>query len=412
MNAEILAVGTELLMGQIANTNAQYLSRRLADLGIKVYYHSVVGDNPGRLKESLKLALDRSDIVITTGGLGPTQDDLTKETIAEAMGKKLVLNQESYERIKHFFERLNRKMADNNAKQAYLPEGSTVIPNPNGTAPGCIIASEGKTIIMLPGPPKEMIPMFEGTVFPYFETKTGQVIASRMLKVFGIGESEMEMRIIDLIQGQANPTIAPYVGLGEVIIRVTAGCRNRCEAEELLEPVIQRIRERLGDFVYATNGENMEDVVVKLLLDRKSTLSTAESCTGGLLASKLVSVPGVSQVFNRGFVTYSNEAKIEELGVSPETLEQYGAVSPETAEEMVRGLAKRAGTNAAISVTGVAGPDGGTAEKPVGLVYVSAILDGRVETRKLNLIGDRERIRNVSCLNALDLLRRMLLGIA
>ncbi len=412
MNAEILAVGTELLMGQIANTNAQYLSRRLADLGIKVYYHSVVGDNPGRLKESLKLALDRSDIVITTGGLGPTQDDLTKETIAEAMGKKLVLNQESYERIKHFFERLNRKMADNNAKQAYLPEGSTVIPNPNGTAPGCIIASEGKTIIMLPGPPKEMIPMFEGTVFPYFETKTGQVIASRMLKVFGIGESEMVMRIIDLIQGQANPTIAPYVGLGEVIIRVTAGCRNRCEAEELLEPVIQRIRERLGDFVYATNGENMEDVVVKLLLDRKSTLSTAESCTGGLLASKLVSVPGVSQVFNRGFVTYSNEAKIEELGVSPETLEQYGAVSPETAEEMVRGLAKRAGTNAAISVTGVAGPDGGTAEKPVGLVYVSAILDGRVETRKLNLIGDRERIRNVSCLNALDLLRRMLLGIA
>lgn len=412
MNAEILAVGTELLMGQIANTNAQYLSRRLADLGIKVYYHSVVGDNPGRLKESLKLALDRSDIVITTGGLGPTQDDLTKETIAEAMGKKLVLNQESYERIKHFFERLNRKMADNNAKQAYLPEGSTVIPNPNGTAPGCIIASEGKTIIMLPGPPKEMIPMFEGTVFPYFETKTGQVIASRMLKVFGIGESEMEMRIIDLIQGQANPTIAPYVGLGEVIIRVTAGCRNRCEAEELLEPVIQRIRERLGDFVYATNGENMEDVVVKLLLDRKSTLSTAESCTGGLLASKLVSVPGVSQVFNRGFVTYSNEAKIEELGVSPETLEQYGAVSPETAEEMVRGLAKRAGTNAAISVTGIAGPDGGTAEKPVGLVYVSAILDGRVETRKLNLIGDRERIRNVSCLNALDLLRRMLLGIA
>jgi len=412
MNAEILAVGTELLMGQIANTNAQYLSRRLADLGIKVFYHSVVGDNPGRLKESLKLALDRSNIVITTGGLGPTQDDLTKETIAEAMGKKLVLNQESYDRIKHFFERLNRKMADNNAKQAYLPEGSTVIPNPNGTAPGCIVASEGKTIIMLPGPPKEMIPMFEATVFPYFEARTGQVIASRMLKVFGIGESEMEMRIIDLIQTQTNPTIAPYVGLGEVILRVTAGCRNKDEAEKLLEPVIERIRERLGDFVYATNGENMEDVVVKLLMDRQYTLSTAESCTGGLLASKLVDVPGVSQVFNRGFITYSNDAKIEELGVSPETLEKYGAVSPETAEEMVRGLAKRTGTNAAISVTGIAGPDGGTAEKPVGLIYVSAMLNDRVETRKLNLIGDREMIRNVSCLNALDLLRRMLLGIA
>lgn len=411
MNAEILAVGTELLMGQIANTNAQYLSRRLADLGIKVFYHSVVGDNPGRLKESLKLALDRSDIVITTGGLGPTQDDLTKETIAEAMGKMLVLNKESYEHIKYFFERTNRKMADNNAKQAYLPEGSIVISNPNGTAPGCIVVSEGKTVIMLPGPPKEMIPMFEATVFPYFEAKTGLVISSRMVKVFGIGESEMEMRIIDLVQSQTNPTIAPYVGLGEVILRVTAGCRNKDEAEMLLEPVIARIRDRLGDFVYATNGENMEDVVVKLLVERQYTLSTAESCTGGLLASKLVSVPGVSQVFNRGFVTYSNEAKIEELGVSPETLEQFGAVSAETAEEMVRGTIKRAGTNAAISVTGIAGPDGGTAEKPVGLVYVSVMLNGRVETRKLNLIGDRERIRNVSCLNALDLLRRMILGI-
>lgn len=411
MIAEILAVGTELLMGQIANTNAQYLSRRLNDVGIGVYYHSVVGDNPMRLKESLRLALSRADVVIMTGGLGPTQDDLTKETVAEAMGRKMVLHEETYQEIKAFFEKQNRKMMNNNAKQAYLPENSIIVPNNNGTAPGCIIENDDKTIVMFPGPPKEMIPMFEDTVFPYFEKKTGQIIESKMLKVFGIGESEMEMRIEDIVGAQSNPTIAPYVGAGDVVIRVTASCSNKNEADKLMAPVIKSIKERLGDYVYAMDGESMEEVVINLLKQREITLSVAESCTGGMLASKLVNVSGVSEVFDRGLVTYSNESKIEELGVSKETLEVHGAVSRETAKEMVMGLVEKTGTRAGIAVTGIAGPDGGTAEKPVGLVYIAVSLDGNVECHEFKLIGDRDRVRNVACLNALDRLRKKILRI-
>jgi len=408
MNAEILAVGTELLMGQIANTNAQYLSRRLNDLGINVYYHSVVGDNPMRLKQSLKQALERSDLVITTGGLGPTQDDLTKETIAEAMGKRLVLNIDVYNGIAAFFARQNRKMLENNAKQAYLPEDSIIIPNNNGTAPGCIIEKDNKTVIMFPGPPKEMIPMFEETVFPYLEKKTGQIIGSRLLKVFGIGESEMETRIIDLINSQSNPTIAPYVGDGDVVIRVTARSKDREEADKMIQPVIEKIKERLGDHIYAFDGEAMEEVAVALLKEKGVNLSVAESCTGGMLASKIVNVPGSSEVFDRGFVTYSNLSKIQELGVSEKTLETYGAVSRETALEMVQGLIKKTGTRAGIAITGIAGPQGGTDKKPVGLVYVALCLDGNLECHELRLMGGRYRIRNVACLNALNYLIKRL----
>ncbi|NLW02506.1 MAG: competence/damage-inducible protein A [Clostridiaceae bacterium] len=410
MNAEIIAVGTELLMGQIANTNAQYLSARLADLGINVYFHSVVGDNPGRLRACLKQALERSDIVITTGGLGPTKDDLTKETIAGALGLPLVLHQESLDYIRDFFERLSRRMCENNVKQAYLPAGCMVIPNRNGTAPGCIIEREKKTVVMLPGPPKELIPMFEDMVFPYFEGKTHQIIGSRMLKVFGIGESEMETRIMDLVERQSNPTIAPYADMGEISLRVTARGHDRDEIESLIAPVVEKIRERLHPHVYSDAGETMEEVVLKLLAERGWMLSTAESCTGGMLASRLISIPGASRVFDRGFVTYSNESKIQELGVNRETLDTCGAVSRETAEEMAKGLAERTRTTAALAITGIAGPDGGTPEKPVGLVYVAAFLNRRMESLKLNLRGDRQRIRSVSCLHALDLLRKMLFG--
>ena len=410
MNAEILAVGTELLMGQIANTNAQYLSRRLNDLGINVYYHSVVGDNPKRLKESLRLALQRSDVVITTGGLGPTQDDLTKETIAEAMGRKLVMHEETYLGIKAFFEKLNRKMVENNAKQAMLPEDSIIIPNPNGTAPGCIIENDGKTIVMFPGPPKEMNPMFEETVFPYFEKKTGQVIESRMLKIFGIGESEVEMRLLDLIDSQTNPTLATYVGVGDVILRVTARCENKGEGLALMAPLVEQIQSRMDGQVYSLDGENLEEVVVKLLMDKKLTVSVAESCTGGMLAARFINVPGISGFFSKSYVTYSNQAKIDELGVSEETLKAYGAVSPQTALEMVRGLAHKTGADAALAVTGIAGPDGGTPEKPVGLVYAAAYLKGQTQTKEIRLAGNRERIRTMACLHSLDLLRKMLLG--
>ena len=409
MVAEILAVGTELLMGQIVNTNAQYITKRLNDVGVNVYYHSVVGDNPVRLKECLRLALSRADVVITTGGLGPTKDDITKEIAAEIVGMKLVRHEETYQNIRCFFERVNRKMMDNNTKQADIPEGCTIIPNNNGTAPGCLIEKEGKTIILFPGPPNEMIPMFEETVFPYFEKKTGQIIGSRMLKVFGLGESEMEMKILDLIEAQSNPTIAPYVNMGEVVIRVTARSKDKREAMEMIDPVIERIKERLGSALYALDGETLEQTVAKLLMDRDISISTVESCTGGMLASKLVNVPGISKVFANGFITYSNQSKIDVLGVAPDTIKTYGAVSRETAVEMVKGLVKKTGTRAGVAISGIAGPDGGTPEKPVGSVCIAVYLDGEIDSIEIKLNGDRERVRHMACLNALNMMRKKIL---
>ena len=409
MVAEILAVGTELLMGQIVNTNAQYITKRLNDVGVNVYYHSVVGDNPNRLKECLLLALSRADVVITTGGLGPTKDDITKETIADILGMKLVRHEETYKNIRCFFERVNRKMMNNNTKQADIPEGCIIVPNNNGTAPGCIIEKDGKTIIMFPGPPKEMIPMFEETIYPYFEKKTGQIIGSRMLKVFGIGESEMEMKILDLIEAQSNPTIAPYVNQGEVVIRVTARSKNYQEALEMINPVIEKIRERLGSNLYALDGETLEQTVAQLLIENNISISTVESCTGGMLASKLVNIPGISKVFENGFITYSNQSKIDVLGVSPDTIDTYGAVSKETALELVKCLVKKTGARAGVSITGIAGPDGGTPEKPAGSVYIAISLDGEVDVIELKLNGDRDRVRHMACLNALNMLRKKIL---
>ena len=411
MNAEILAVGTELLMGQIANTNAQYLSRRLADLGIRVLYHSVVGDNPKRLSDSLALALSRSDVVLLTGGLGPTKDDLTKETVAAAFGMELVRDEEVFAQISAFFHKIGREMVESNAKQAFLPKGSTLVPNRNGTAPGCLIERDGKTVVLFPGPPKEMIPMFEDTVFPWFEKRTGQVLASRMLRVFGLGESLMEAKILDLIEGQSNPTIAPYVGDGDVVVRVTASAGTAREAEVLLEPAVAAIRERLGNCLYATHGEPLEEVVGSLLKERNLKVSTAESCTGGLLAAKLVNVSGISAVFERGYVVYADAAKTAELGVSPDTLAAHGAVSAETAREMAEGLMRKTGCDVAVAVTGIAGQEGGTPEKPVGLVHVAVKTAEKASCRELRLNGNRERIRTMTALHALDLIRRTLLDL-
>ena len=411
MNAEILAVGTELLMGQIANTNAQYISARLPDVGIGVYYHSVVGDNPARLKECLNLALSRSDIVIMTGGLGPTQDDLTKETVAAAMNRRLVLDQESLDKMQAFFARLNRQMTDNNIKQAYLPENSIIIRNKNGTAPGCIIEEGGKTVIMLPGPPSEMKPMLEDTVIPYFLEKSEFKLVSRFLRIFGIGESAMEDMILDLIDKQTNPTIAPYAKDGEVTLRLTAqypkNAKNE-DGEDIIKPVEAEIRRRLGDTVYSSDNKNMEEVVAELLLSSGTTIATAESCTGGLVSSMLTDMPGISKVFDRGIITYSNNSKVESLGVKRETLERYGAVSSETAVEMARGIRAVSGTDLGLSITGIAGPDGGTPEKPVGLVYVALASGDDVQCKELKLWGSRSRIRHVTSLHAFDMVRRML----
>ena len=409
MKAEILAVGTELLMGQIVNTNAQYLSSKLPDVGVSVYYHSVVGDNPDRLRESLELALKRCDVVITTGGLGPTQDDLTKETISQICQRKLVLHNESLEDIKAFFKKIGREMTQNNEKQAYMPENSIILKNNNGTAPGCIIEQQGKVIIMLPGPPSEMKPMFNDFVFPYFKKKSSYTIESKFLRVFGIGESAMETKILDLIDVQTNPTIATYAKEGEVTIRVSAKVEQGQQAEELMKPVIEEIRKRTGQCLYSEEDKTLDQVAAELLLKNNLTLSTAESCTGGLVSQTLTNIPGISKIFMGGAVTYSNEAKEEYLGVKKETLLKYGAVSRETAFEMAEGIRRRLKTDLGVSITGIAGPDGGTPEKPVGLVYIGLSSEQCTITKELRLLGNRSKIRTITALNVFDMIRRYVL---
>lgn len=411
MKAEILAVGTELLMGQIVNTNAQYLSSKLPDVGISVYYHSVVGDNPERLRESLELALKRCDVVITTGGLGPTQDDLTKETISEVCGRRMVLHQESLDAIKAFFKKIGREMTHNNEKQAYMPENCTILENNNGTAPGCIIEQGEKVIVMLPGPPSEMKPMFDDSVFPYFRERSSYTIESKFLRVFGIGESAMETKILDLIEGQTNPTIATYAKEGEVTIRVSARVEQGKDAEKLLGPVIEEIRKRTGDSLYSEEDRTLDQVAAELLFRHKLTLATAESCTGGLISQMLTNIPGISSVFMGGAVTYSNDAKEECLGVRRDTLLQYGAVSRQTAEEMAAGVRSRLKTDIGVAVTGIAGPDGGTPEKPVGLVYIGLSSEKGTVTKELRLLGNRKRIRTITALHVFDMIRRHVSGL-
>lgn len=410
MKAEILAVGTEILMGQIANTNAQYISSMLPNVGIGVYYHDVVGDNPERLRQCIDLALSRSDVVIMTGGLGPTQDDLTKETVAEAVNRKLVLDRETLARMEEFFSKRNRTMTKNNIKQAYFPEGSIIIRNKNGTAPGCIIEENGKTVVMLPGPPSEMKPMFEEYVMPYFAAKSEFRLESRFLRIFGIGESEVEDRLLDLIEEQTNPTIAPYAKDGEITLRITARYPKDSCCEDIITPVENEIRRRMGDAVYCNDGRSLNEIAASLLMESKMTLAIAESCTGGLLASRLTEIPGISVSLDRALVTYSNRSKVEELGVKQTTLDRYGAVSEQTAREMADGIRRVSSTDLGISVTGIAGPDGGTAEKPVGLVYIALSHKNGVTVKRLDLWGTRTRIRNVTCLHVFDMLRRHLIN--
>ncbi len=411
MNFEILSVGTELLLGQIVNTNARDISRMLSELGMNVYYTTVVGDNPNRLKDALKTAASRADGVILTGGLGPTKDDLTKETVAEYCGLSCVMHEESKRRLVERFQKMNRPMPESNWKQAEMPEGCIVLDNDNGTAPGAIVEHEGKVFIMLPGPPREMVPMLRDKVRPYLEKKADCVIHSKTLKVFGVGESAAEEQLKEVIDRQKNPTIAPYAKTGEMELRLTAKANSVEKAEELLKPLEAEVREILGDFVYA-EGETatLQQTVVELLNEKNMTVATAESCTGGLVAKKITDVAGASDVFHCGFVTYSNEKKEDLLGVSHETLAKHGAVSPETALEMSRGAMNRSGADIGVSMTGIAGPGGGTKEKPVGLVYISICAKEFHQAYKLRLSGDREMVRERTSLYVLDMIRRYLLG--
>lgn len=405
MKAEILCVGTEILLGDIVNTNTQYLARRLSELGIAVYHQSVVGDNRDRLKESYKQAFQRADIVITTGGLGPTKDDLTKEIAAEYFGRSLLLDNPSLNRIKDYFHKKGKEINEGNKKQAYFPKDAIILQNNNGTAPGCIIEEENKYLILLPGPPKEMKPMFEESVVPVLKKLSDVTFYSKVLRICGIGEGFMAEMIDDILERQTNPTVAPYAKEGEVTLRITAKAKNEEAAQGLIEPVEKQIRERLGNNIYGVGNTSLEEVVANTLIERNLTIALAESCTGGLIASKLVNCPGISSVFLEGAVTYSNDAKMRRLKVKAETLDKYGAVSEETAREMALGIQEAAKADIGISVTGIAGPDGGTPEKPVGLVYVGLCIKGDVKVKKLMLSGNREKIRNRTAIEALNWLR-------
>lgn len=418
MVVELISVGTELLLGNIVNTNANYLSLKCAELGYSLYYQVTVGDNAGRLSEVLRTSLERSDLVILTGGLGPTQDDMTKETVAKVFGKELVMDENSRKRIEEYFQfrfkgnPLNNAVTQNNWKQALKIDGCIVLDNDNGTAPGYIVEENGKAAILLPGPPSEMVPMFETHILPYLQQKQNKVFVSSMVKICGIGESKAETDILDLIDQQTNPTIAPYAKNGEVHFRVTAAAEGEEQGRKLIAPVVEELYRRFGNNIYSTDeNETLEMVVVKLLEQRHLTIATAESCTGGLLSGRLVNVPGVSGILSEGFITYSNEAKMKYLKVKEETLREYGAISEQTASEMAIGAAAASGASAAIAITGIAGPEGGTPEKPVGLVYIACKVNQKITVKECRFKGNRSKVRELSVIYALDLLRREILSL-
>lgn len=410
MVVELISVGTELLMGDIVNTNAAYLAKRCADLGGICYYQSVVGDNPVRLKETMKQALDRSDVVILTGGLGPTQDDLTKQTAADLFGRSLYMDEDICEHLRTYFDRKGRECMENNFRQAMIPEGAQILYNHNGTAPGIHLFDEEKHMFLLPGPPFEMKPMFEEYVAECLASISGEVIHSDVVKICGVAESTAEMMVKDLIDAQSNPTIATYAKAVELQFRVSAKAKTHAEAKKLNEPIVQEIINRFGDAVYSlSESVELEDTVVRLCKERGYQIAFAESCTGGLLSARLVSVSGASEVYGRGFVTYANEAKVEELGVSPQTLKSFGAVSEETAREMAVGALRKAKADVAVSVTGIAGPGGGTKDKPVGLVYIGCAVKDKVWVRKCWFNGDRVKNRESAVTNALLMARECIL---
>jgi len=405
MNAEILCVGTELLLGDIVNTNAAHIAKGLAECGVGCYYQTVVGDNPDRLKHCLEQAMARADMVIMTGGLGPTFDDLTKETVADYFGLEMQMHEPSLQRLRAFFERLGRDMTPNNEKQAMMPKGAVVFENAQGTAPGLAVEGNGKTAILMPGPPREMTMMFDSQVKPYLLGRSDKTLVSHNINLFGVGESNVEYELREYMESCSNPTIAPYAKEGEMLLRVTASAATAKEADTLTHPVIEDIRQRYEKNIYGIDAGTLENALVSLLAEKGLTIAVAESCTGGLVAKRITDIPGASRVFQCGVCTYSNEMKTRLIGVSPDTLEAHGAVSAETAAEMARGVRTLAGADIGLAITGVAGPDGGTDEKPVGLTFigVSTASGETVKERQLSRGYGSERafIRNIAASNAL-----------
>lgn len=410
MVVELISVGTEILLGNIVNTNAAYLSEECANLGLSCYYQTVVGDNEERLTETLELALSRADIVIMGGGLGPTPDDLTKEVAAKVCRKELKLDEKAKEDIQNYFAKKNVTIPDNNWKQAMIPEDSVVLYNANGTAPGVIIEYGEKRVILLPGPPNELKPMFENQVKPYIHEMLPGIIYSKTVKICGVGESSVAKQIDDLISGQTNPTIATYAKTGEVHLRVTAKADDLAEAKKLVKPMVKDLKERFGTAIYSTDEDvTLEMTIADLLIANELTLATVESCTGGLLAGRIINVPGVSETYKCGYVTYSNKSKRKCVGVKKSSLEKYGAVSKQVAAEMVEGAHNESKADIVISTTGIAGPDGGTTEKPVGLVYIGCYVCGKTTVKEYHFNGNRAKIRESTVASALTLLRECLL---
>lgn len=402
---ELISVGTEILLGDILNTDAQFLSIELARLGISVIHQSTVGDNRERLLAQLKEAADRSDIIILSGGLGPTPDDLTKEVCCEFFGKKMFLHEPTVEKIKTYFSTKGMEMAQNNLKQAMLPKDCVIFPNDNGTAPGMAIEKDGVHILVLPGPPRELKPMFRNCAVPYLMQFSDRIIVSHNIRTFGIGESLMAERVNDLFDAE-NPTVAPYAKDGEALLRVTAMARTKEEAENLCEPVINEIKSRLDGFVYGVDYTCIEEAVIEKLKEKHMKVATAESCTGGLIAKRITDVPGASDVFDCGIISYANEIKHRVLGVSEDDLNKYGAVSEPVARQMAQGALKVSGADIAVSVTGIAGPDSDSTNKPVGLVYIGLADRDNVWVRELRTSRkDRSYNRYVSASNALNMIR-------
>lgn len=406
MNAEILAIGTELLMGQIANTNAQFITARLSELGVNVHYHTVVGDNAERLKESLSLAFSRSDCVIMTGGLGPTYDDMTKETVAEFFNMPLKMDDVALNQITEYFKSRGREMTPTNAKQALIPEDAITLYNKFGTAPGVLIEKDGKIAVMMPGPPREMKPMFTEYIVPFLEEKSGVTVRSEFVRIFGIGEAEAESKITHLTSCD-NPTVAPYVNPGELSLRISARAKTKEEADALIAPVKAELYDIFGDMIYGEGlTYSLPQCVLELLRDKKLTFSSAESCTGGMIASAITDLSGSSEVFIYGAVTYANSAKVMAVDVSPETLEKHGAVSEETVLQMARGVRLKSGSDIGVSTSGIAGPTGGTPDKPVGTVWIAISTKKCEKAIRLFIPGARDRVRNAAMLNVYDLIRK------
>ncbi|MFC5541183.1 competence/damage-inducible protein A [Ureibacillus suwonensis] len=397
MNAEIIAVGSELLLGQIANTNAKFISAQLSEIGINVYFHSVIGDNGGRLKKAIEIAESRADLIIFSGGLGPTKDDLTKETLAEHLKVPLVYDENALATIESFFKNQGRTMTENNKKQALVLQGSEVLPNHHGLAPGMMLQKDGRTYILLPGPPKELEPMFQFEAKPRLASliSKGGVILSHVLRFYGIGEAELETEIQHILDAQANPTIAPLASDGEVMLRITAKADSKEEAWKLIDEEKQEILSIIGKYNYGTDDDTLASKTVEMLLHHKLTISAAESLTAGLFQSELAEIPGVSGALVGGMVTYTKEAKINQLGIPKELLDQHGIVSSECAASMAKNVREKFGTDIGVGLTGAAGPEPHDGE-PAGTVWIGIAIGDDVVTKKLRLSG----LRNTNRLRA------------